>query len=208
MKDQSALGGRTVNRQPPFNSSRLAKVTSIKDYMKFGRIEVIFLDYSQPVPVWVMNDIDREPVVGDSVLIGYIDNRKDSPYFIGFQKNSSYATNFISVQQGKIKLQLPIHDIGIKDGIAHKDVQSNLLDDSNQLKRAYIELDPDHAIVSFPTDRLGKPATFTINKNEVEATYPVGDDTAYIRMNEDGFVFYHPTGSAVFKLPQGTIKEE
>ncbi|CAJ1315909.1 hypothetical protein [Paenibacillus nuruki] len=207
MKDQSALGGRTVNRQPPFNSARLAKVTSTKDYSKFSRIEVIFLDYSQPVPVWVMNDIDREPVVGDSVLIGYIDNRKDSPYLIGFQKNSSYSTNFISVQQDKIKLQLPVYDVGIKDGLAHKDVQSNLLDDSNQLKRAYIELDPDHALVSFPTDRVGKPATFTIDKNKVEASYPVGDELAYIRMNAEGFEFFHPTGSATFKLPKGDIKK-
>ncbi|MGG1673512.1 hypothetical protein ACIFOE_23300 [Paenibacillus sp. NRS-1783] len=208
MKDQSSLGGKSLNRMPEFNATRLAKVTSTKDYEKYARIEVIFLDYSQPVPVWVMGDLDREPVEGDTVIIGYLDNRKDAPYLAGFQKNSSYGTNFINVKRDLIKLQLPVYEIGVKDGIADKDVQGHLLDDGKQSLRAYVELTPEHALLSYPTDKEGKnpPATVKVASDSVEISYPVhGESSAHIRLSAGGFEFFHPTGKAMFKLPKGDV---
>lgn len=175
-QDQSALGGRVVNRMPSFNTNRLARVTSIKDFHKLGKIEVVFLDYSQPAPVWVVGDIDREPVEGDMVVVGYLDNRKDAPYLQGFVKNGSYTTNFMVLKRDKIKLQLPVFDIGVKDGTAHNDVKGHLLDNSKQNQRAYVELTPTHAIVSFPTSEDGStaPATVKITASEVVIDHPTG----------------------------------
>ncbi|AKG36083.1 hypothetical protein [Paenibacillus durus] len=174
MKDQAALGGQTTNRMPSFNTSRFARVTSAKDYNKYGRIEVIFLDYSVPVPVWVVGDIEREPVAGDSVLIGYMDGRKDCPYLVGFVKNESHTTNFVVVKKDKIKLQLPIFGIGEKDSPATKDVAGNLLDNSKQEERVYIEATPDHALISFPTSEDGStaPATIKVTADGVEINHP------------------------------------
>ncbi len=187
MKEQSSLGGRTIHRSPSYNQNKIGRVTSIKDFHKYGRIEVIFLDYSQPVPVWVFNDIDREPVEGDQVLVGYVDGRRDTPYVIGFLKNGSYTTNFVVVKKDKIKLQLPIFDIGVKDGVAHKDVQTHLLDNNNQAQRAYIELTPTEALLKFPTSKDGStpPAHFKVTATGMEA--------------------FHPTGNFVVKLPKGEM---
>ncbi|MDQ0719814.1 hypothetical protein QF049_001075 [Paenibacillus sp. W4I10] len=211
MKDQAALGGKTTNRMPEFSATRLAKVTSTKDYGKYARIEVVFLDYSQPVPVWVMGELDREPVEGDTVIVGYLDNRKDAPYLAGFLRNSSYGTNFITVKRDLVKLQLPVYEIGVKDGIADKDVQGHLLDDSKQSQRAYVELTPDHALLSYPTDKEGKnpPVTLRVAPGSVEISCPVPDEApAYIHLSAGGFEFFHPTGKAIFKLPKGDIAVE
>ncbi len=204
MKNQSSLGGRMVNRQPEFGANRLAKVTSTKDYTKFGRIEVIFLDYSQPVPVWVINDIDREPVEGDTVLIGYMDNRKDAPYMIGFQRNSSYSSNFVTVERDKIRVQLPVFDIGVKGGLAHQDTQGNLLDESKLSTRAYVELSADQAVVHYPADKDGAASSITMTAVDTTIKHATG----YIKITDIGFEFFHPTGSALFKLPEGDIKVE
>ncbi|MBE0335122.1 hypothetical protein [Paenibacillus sp. 23TSA30-6] len=211
MKDQSALGGKSVNRLPEFNSTRLAHVTSTKNYEKYGRIEVVFLDYSQPVPVWVIGGIDREPVEGDTVIVGYLDNRKDTPYLAGFLRNSSYGTNFITVKRDLIKLQLPVYEIGVKDGIADKDVQGHLLNESKQQQRAYVELTPEHALLSYPTDKDGElpPVTVKITSGGAEISCPVPDEApAYIHLSAGGFEFFHPTGKAIFKLPKGDIAVE
>ncbi len=204
MKNQSSLGGRTVNRQPEFGANRLAKVTSAKDYLKYGRIEVIFLDYSQPVPVWVFNDIDREPVEGDTVLIGYMDNRKDAPFMIGFQRNGSYGSNFIAASRDKIRLQLPIFDIGVKGGLADQDTQGNLLDESKLPTRAYVELSPEQAVIHYPANKEGSTSSITMTAEDTTIKHATG----YIKITDTGFEFFHPTGSAVFKLPQGDIKVE
>ncbi|MFS8214826.1 hypothetical protein [Paenibacillus sp. S29] len=211
MKDQSSLGGKTTNRMPEFNATRLARVTSIKDYEKYARIEVVFLDYSQPVPVWVMGNLDREPVEGDTVIVGYLDNRKDAPYLAGFLRNGSYGTNFITVKRDKIKLQLPVFEIGKKGGVADKDVQEHLLDESKQQQRAYVELTPEHALLSYPSDKEGKnpPVTVKVAPGSVEISCPIPDEApAYIRLSAGGFEFFHPTGKAIFKLPKGDITVE
>lgn len=174
MKDQSALGGRTVNRAPAYNHLQMARVTSTKDFNKFGKIEAIFLDYSQPVPIWVINDLDREPVSGDFILVGFMEGRKDMPYMVGFVKNKNYTTNFMVIKKDKIKLQLPVFDIGVKDGKAHKDTQDHLLDNTKQAERAYIELTPDAALIQFPTSKTGAtaPASIKITATEVIISHP------------------------------------
>lgn len=184
MGDQSSLGGRQIYRLPKFDQITVARVTSVKDYEKFGRIEVVGLDNSQPVPIWVIGDIDREPVEGDQILMGYIEGRQDAPYMKGYVKNKSYGTNFIVMKKDKIKLQLPVFEVGVIGGASHKDTQGNLLDDANQEQRAYIELAVDHALISFPTDIDG-------------ATPP-----AFIKVTADGVEINHPTG--VIKHNSGT----
>jgi len=174
MQMQSSLGGRVINRLPSFNNTRIGKVTSVKDYHEFGRIEVIFLDYSVPMPVWVVGNVDREPVTGDTVLVGYMDGRKDAPYLVGFVKNESYTTNFTIVSKDRIRLQLPIFGIGEEDSPATRDVRGHLLDDSMEDKRAYIDVTPDHVMVSFPTSEDGSdpPATIKVTKDGVDIDHP------------------------------------
>ncbi|WP_028590363.1 hypothetical protein [Paenibacillus massiliensis] len=233
MKDQSALGGKTVNRMPEFNATRLARVTSVKDYEQYGRIEVVFLDYSQPVPVWVFSGVDREPVEGDTVIVGYLDNRKDAPYLAGFHKNNSYGTNFVVVKRDMVKLQLPVFEIGVKDGAAYADIQGNLLDTAKQDQRAYVELSPNHVLLSYPLDKDGKlspvkvelshsavnivfpviegeePASVSIGPDGIEHRFPIKEETAaYIQMSADGFRLHHPTGDMVVNLPKGSLTEE
>ena len=187
MQEQSSLGGRVISRLPNYTHTKIGRVTSVKDFHKYGRIEVIFLDYSQPAPVWVFNDIDREPVEGDQVLVGFIEGRKDAPYVIGFLKNASYTTNFVVVKKDKIKLQLPIFDIGIKNGKAHKDVQEHLLDNNKQSERAYIELTPDGILASFPVDKDG------------------AEPPAHIKIDASGIELFHPTGNITLNVPKGIV---
>jgi hypothetical protein len=176
MQDQASLGGKTANRQPGFNDKRFAKVTDTKDFHKYGKISAVFLDYSQPSAIWVVGDIDREPVSGDMIVVGYLDGRKDSPYLAGFVKNQSYTTNFLVVKKDKIKLQLPVYEIGVKDGVSHEDVKTHLLDNSKQDERAYIELAADHALISFPTSQTGAtaPAIITVTASGVTIDHPAG----------------------------------
>jgi hypothetical protein len=199
MADQSAFGSRKVHRVPGFDGiTKIARVTSTKDFHKYARIEVIFIDYGQPMPVWVVGDTDREPVEGDQVIIGYIDGRKDAPYLIGFVKNHSYTTNFIVVKKDKIKLQLPIMAVGTKDGVSHKDVQGNLLDNGNQEQRAYIELAETHAMVSFPTTQDGNnpaPATIEMTSTGAIVTFPTADPAkpAVVNISASEVFIDHPT---------------
>jgi hypothetical protein len=186
MHEQSALGQKNINRKPLYDQLRMAKVTSVKDFSTFGRVSVVFLDYSQPVPVWCFGSIDREPVEGDTVMVGFIEGRKDTPYLHSFYKNESYGTNFVVVTRNKVKLQLPIFDIGVKDGVSHKDVQGHLLDDTKQAQRAYVELTPTHAYVSFPTSKDGSTAPATI---EITA---------------DGMKLYHPKSVVIQGATQTT----
>jgi hypothetical protein len=181
--EQSSLGSRVVHRNPAFTGQvKIGRVTSIKDFRSFGRLDVIFLDNQQPAPVWVINELDREPVEGDFVLIGYIDGRKDMPYLSGFVKNKSWTTNFIDVRADRIRIQLPVLDFGTKDGRAHKDIQTNLLDEAKQKERAYLELTAEFAKINFPINGSNNPA--------------------YFKISDTGFEFWHPTGGAVFHCYQ------
>lgn len=131
MKPQASLGSRVVNNKPTYNQMQIGRVTSTGDYDKYGRIEVIFLDYSRPAPVWVNGDIDRKPVAGDQVLVGFIQGRSDSPYLAGFIRNASYTSNCIKVEQDCITLQLPA---------STTDAQGHMLDDSLKTSRMRVEI--------------------------------------------------------------------
>lgn len=184
MSQQSSLGSKVVHRLPNYDGTKLGRVTSVRDYDKWGRIEVIFLDHGQPVPVWVVGSIDRKPVEGDQVLISYIDGRKDAPYLIGFVKNNSYTTNFVRVSKDEIRVQLPVFDIGVRNGKAHNDTKEHLLNDSKKPERAYVELTKSHILLHYPI---------------------AGQAPATIRIDKNGFDFFHPTGNAVFTLPNGVM---
>lgn len=178
-ENQSSLGNRRVHRTPAHTQSKIGRVTSIKDYQAYGKIEVVFLDYGMPFPVWVIGDLDREPVTGDQVIVGYMEGRKDAPYLAGFVKNESYTSNFVQVSMNKIRLQLPVFEVGVRGGDAHKEAQSGLISDKTlKQHRAYVELTPDHAVISFPHDsgysaspvtiKLTKAGGIEMNANTIE----------------------------------------
>lgn len=183
MQRQSSLGGQKIHRQADYNTTNIGRVTSIQKYKEFGIIEVVFLDHGQPFPVWIVGDIDREPVEGDQVIVGYIAGRKDAPYLAGYVKNFAYTTNFVMVGKDRIRFQLPIFEVGKKDGKAHKDVQEHLLKESKlKSERAYVELSPSEAIMSFPIE---------------------GESPAYFKVSKDGIEVHHPTGNFVVNVPKG-----
>ena len=144
LNSQSSLGSRKIHRVPDFNVTHIGRVTKISDYESLGRIEVMFLDYGISHPVWVVGSIERKPVLNDLVLIGYINGRKDSPYLAGYVMNASYTTNFITIEENRIKIQLPIVD-------KQDDVDYHLTNDDNQDSRAYIILDSDGLTIHHPT---------------------------------------------------------
>jgi hypothetical protein len=134
MQRQSALGSRKIHRVPEYNTTHIGRVTKTDNYDDIGRIEVMFLDYGVSHPIWVVGSVERKPVIGDLVIVGYINGRKDSPYLAGFVKNGAYTTNFITIQENRIKIQLPLVD-------SEQDVKSYLNDDGRQDDRAYVLID-------------------------------------------------------------------
>ena len=152
MAVQSSLGEKKVNRFPSFTKNNIGRVTKNSDYEAHGIIEVVMLDYSKPFPVWVVGDIDRKPMTGDMVLVGYIDGRKDAPYLVGFVKNKSYTTNFIEVREDRIRVQLPVKQIGVKDGTAHNDTKTNLTSDGNLPNRGYVEIKGAKITIHHPSE--------------------------------------------------------
>jgi len=131
MHNQAGLGNKRVHRMPTYTETQIGRVTSANDFKMYGRIEVIFLDYGQPCPVWVSGSIDREPVSGDMVLVGFMQGRQDNPYMIGYVRNEAYTSNFILVEKDKITLQIPTNPL---------DIEEHLLDDSKKASRMIVEL--------------------------------------------------------------------
>lgn len=162
-QNQSSLGGKQIHRTPSYHQTKIGRVTSIKDYKKYGKIEVVFLDHGYPFPLWVVGSIDREPVTGDQILVGYMEGRKDAPYMMGFVRNESYTSNFIEVAKDRIRVQLPVMQIGVKNGKAHKDVQGFLQDNTKLKERAYVELTPLKATVHHPIALELKSGDITVN---------------------------------------------
>jgi hypothetical protein len=152
MANQSSLGDRQVHRHPNFHKTDMGRVTKNNRYEAHGIIEVVLLDYSKPFPVWVINEIDRKPMTGDHVLISYVGGRKDSPYLVGFVKNKAYTTNFIEVHEDRIRVQLPVKEIGKKNGKAHNDTKSFLTKDANLMDRGFVEIKGAKITIHHPTD--------------------------------------------------------
>ena len=141
---QSSLGSQKIHRNPEYNTTHIGRVTKIEDYDALGRIDVMFLDYGVSHPVWVVGSIERKPVIGDLVIIGYINGRQDSPYLAGYVKNGAYTTNFITIQQDRIKIQLPIQN-------KEEDTKTYLNEDTRQTGRAYIIIDNNGLTIHHPT---------------------------------------------------------
>lgn len=145
MERQSGLGTPQIHKTPDLNMTKIGKVYSSKNFLKYGKIEVVFLDYGRPAPVWVIGDVDRKPEPGDQVLVGYIDGRKDSPYLVGFVKNFSHTTNFIRVEKDRIRIQLPTDK---------KDVKEHMTGDSKLSSRAYIDVTASGITINHPTGKV------------------------------------------------------
>ena len=134
-QNQSALGRQKENRLPSYGSVvKIGRVASAKDYRKKGTIEVTFLDYGAPLPVWVIGSIDREPVTGDMVVIGYMEASKENPYLIGFIQNKSYTSNNIIIEKDRILFQFPTSE---------EDRKAFNTGDKAKMKRVYAELTKD-----------------------------------------------------------------
>lgn len=209
---QSSLGIAKPHRSPKFEDLQLARVTSAVDFDKLARIEVVLLNQGQPSPIWIINNIDRKPIEGDFVLVGYINGRKDMPYLAGFYKNKSYTTNFIHVDKDKIRVQLPVLEVGVAGGKAIKDVEGHLLDESRLSERAYMELTPTQAVMSFPVgDQTARTeltpaqasvsfpvgnqvARMELTPTQAIVSFPLGNQTAHININTSGIEISHPTG--------------
>lgn len=111
---QSSLGAPSLHSYPRFDTVRVARVTGTTDW-KLGKIEVMFNDGISPggvpVPVALIeNGLNIEPCEGDWVLVGYINGKKNSPYFIGFYANKYALANRISVTKEEIKLEFPTEE--------------------------------------------------------------------------------------------------
>lgn len=198
MTRQSSLGSQKVNRNPKYDKTDIGRVTANDRYEKYGIIEVVMLDHSTPFPVWVVGDIDRKPMTGDHVHIGYVDGRKDAPYLVGHVKNKSYTTNFIEVDEKHVIIQLPVMEVGKKDGKAHNDTKKFLLEVKNKKQRAYVELIEDGIKIYHPVkkDDVDNGAYVEIKEKSMKLFHPVGldDDGAYYDIQMDSMKMYHPVG--------------
>lgn len=131
MKEQSSLGTRQIYGKPAYDQTQIGRVVSTANYDLYGRIDIMCLDHSQPLPVWVCGSLDRKPVEGDLVLIGFIQSRSDSPYVIGFVRNECYTSNFVIVEDSRILIQIPTDPT---------DVAGHLLDATKQSTRMSVEI--------------------------------------------------------------------
>jgi hypothetical protein len=127
----NSLGQRKVHRNPDYFMDKVGRVKSAADYKKKARIEVEFLDHGKCMPVWVVGDIDREPVEDDMVIIGFMEGRKDAPYLKAFIRNETYTANYIEVAKGHIRIQLPK---------SKRDREEHMLDSNLKNTRAYVEV--------------------------------------------------------------------
>lgn len=127
----NSLGERRVHRNPHYYMDKMARVSSSANFRSEGKIEVSFIDHGKCMPVWVVGDVDREPVEGDMVIIGYMEGRKDAPYLKSFVRNESYTSNYIEVGKEYIRFQLPLQKA---------DREKNMLDSTNKPSRVYLEL--------------------------------------------------------------------
>lgn len=139
MHEQSSLGSTMINRKPEYNITQIGRVVNVTDYKQYGRINVVFLNYSKPFPVWVNGSLDRAPVEGDQVLVGFIQGRQDAPYLLGFIRNESYTSNYIVIEPNRIALQLPADS---------DDTKGRMLDDSKKPYRVSVELKPDGVYIN------------------------------------------------------------
>jgi hypothetical protein len=131
MQPQSSLGVEQIYKAPSYTHIQIGHITSTKNYKDYGIVEVVFLDHSQPFPVWANGTLDKEPTEGDTVLVGFIQGRYDYPYVIAFVRNKSYTANFITVEKDRIIIQLSADS---------EDLKNHLLDDSKKASRPYIEV--------------------------------------------------------------------
>lgn len=138
----NSLGDRKLHKNPSYFMDKMARVKSAADFRTKGRIEVEFIDHGKCMPVWVVGDVDREPVTGDMVIVGYMEGRKDAPYLKSFIRNESYTANYIEVGKDYIRLQLP----KVKE-----DREKHMLDNSRKASRAYIELNANGIAFNHPS---------------------------------------------------------
>jgi hypothetical protein len=138
----------------------MGRISSTTNYTKQGKVEVMFLDGGRPMPVWASGHIDREPSVGDMVIIGYAEGRKDTPYVVSFIRNSSMTANYIHIKKGSIVFQLP------KDA---KDEEGRMLEDANKAGRPYIEMTQDKMVFHHPKAiEFSSDGTITANGEDLK----------------------------------------
>lgn len=125
-----------------FNIPTLARVTKNDHYFSQSKIEVVFLNRTAPVPIWVLNSgASVKPEVGDYVLVDYIDGQKNNPYMVGLVSHKAYTSNFIRVEKDMIRIQFPTNPNDVLQG-QEDNSNSHLRNDAAYLaSRYYIQID-------------------------------------------------------------------
>lgn len=139
MQEQSSLGNRKVHDQISYNMTQIGRVTSTANYDTVGRIEVAFLDYSKPAPVWVVGSLDKKPVEGDLVLVGFIQGRADAPYLAGFVRNDHYTANYIKVEKDRVVIQIATNAA---------DIAAHMVDDQLKPTRSIVEITSSGVLIN------------------------------------------------------------
>lgn len=156
---QNSLGSRQPSRTPVYHQTKMGRVHNTSRWREYGKIEVVFLDYGTPLPVWVVGNIDREPSEGDWVLVGYMEGRKDAPYLVGYVRNEAYTSNEIIIGKEYLRFQLPAN---------LDDRKESMLDDAKYLDmRPYVEITPEKTIIHQKGDIevYSKNIKFVIEEN-------------------------------------------
>jgi len=139
-----------------FNDVLMARVERVDDLQTKGRIEVIFLNRTKPAPVWVFDGPD--PVVGDFVMVGFVNGQKNNPYVIGIFKNKAWTSNFLLVTEKMIRVQFPTDtkDVTGEDPSKENDPKSHLRDPAKLETRGYLQIDASgiklHAPAGLPVE--------------------------------------------------------
>lgn len=139
-----------------FNDTLMARVEKTDDLKEQGRIEVIFLNRTKPAPVWVFDGPD--PVVGDYVMVGFVNGQKNNPYVAGIFKNRAWTSNFILVTNEMIRIQFPTEekDVTGDDPKKENDPKSHLRDAAKLETRGYLQIDATgiklHAPAGLPVE--------------------------------------------------------
>lgn len=165
MQRQSSLGSPSLHRAPSYQTSKIGKIVGVAHYKKYGKIDVVFLDHGSTANVWVLGDVDREPVEGDMVIVGYMEGRKDAPYMIGFVRNNAYTSNRILIGKDYVRVQLPASEV---------DRKGSLLDDTKKEQRPYVEITATKTRVFRPSGvvEVEAPTVKLTGTTKVEVTAP------------------------------------
>lgn len=140
-----------VTEHQQFNTPSFARVQDNSNYESESKVTVVFLNRTQPAPVWVFDG--PKPEVGDFVVVAHIDGQKNNPYVSGIVAFKGRTSNYVRVEDGLIRIQLPTEEADVTGGNpAREGTASHLRDDATYLtSRSYIELTAQGITIHAPS---------------------------------------------------------